>query len=409
MQGYKNKVFRLQGKVQHYDWGGKDFLPALLNIPNPENKPFAEYWMGAHRNGPSALESENNNRLSLDKFIAKDPAGTLGATVYKAFGRLPFLLKILDVRNMLSIQVHPTKKNAESAFAMENLMKVPLDSSSRNYKDDNHKPELMVALGDFWLLHGFKSPKTLENALGQVPELNFLINVFAKGNYKKLYREVMYMEQTEVDKTLMPLLNRILPKYQRGELKKNTEDFWAARAATIFNKERNIDRGIFSIYFFNLLLLKKGEGIFQDAGIPHAYLEGQNIEIMANSDNVLRAGLTTKHINVDELMKHVIFSETIPEIIHPEKHAERWELFPAPVNDFELCLLSLDKGERIKMNSKSLEIYFVLEGELLIQEEGAQLFRRGRGQAFLSLTQSEFSCESIAQSLLIRAGTRLGK
>jgi mannose-6-phosphate isomerase len=219
----------------------------------------------------------------------------------------------------------------------------------------------------------------------------------------------MYMEQQEVDSILKPLIHRIMPAYDRGELNKDSEDFWAARAAITFKHHGKIDRGIFSIYFFNLLTLKKGEAIFQDAGIPHAYLEGQNIEIMANSDNVLRAGLTTKHINVDELMKHVVFRETIPEIIQPEKGSDGWEIFPTPARDFDLRILRLGKNENMKMKSDSLEIYFVLQGDLLIREEGGKPFRRSKGEAFVSAFQAEFLCEALSPSQLIQAGPAMAK
>jgi mannose-6-phosphate isomerase len=212
------------------------------------------------------------------------------------------------------------------------------------------------------------------------------------------------MEQQEVDNTFKPLLRRILPLYEKKELKKDSEDFWAARATTVFKHHGSIDRGIFSIYFFNLLSLKKGQAIFQDAGIPHAYLEGKNIEVMANSDNVLRAGLTTKHINVDELMKHILFKPTIPEIIQPRKESEGWEIFPTPAPDFELRLLNLDKNQKIKMNSGSLEIYFILDGEIMVSEEGNKPFSRSKGEAFLSTADAIFNCLAISNTQLIQAG-----
>jgi mannose-6-phosphate isomerase len=409
MRDYKNKVFRLQGKVQHYDWGGDQFLPNLLKIPNAENKPFAEYWMGAHGKGASLVFGEKDLKFSLDEWIASNPELTMGPEISAIFGRLPFLLKILDVKNMLSIQVHPNKSNAEHAFALENRMKVPLDAASRNYKDDNHKPELMVALGDFWLLHGFKPVPLLKKVLEEVREFNFLIRVFNSGDYQSLYREVMYMRQQQVNNILQPLIDRIMPLYNSGQLSRDSAHFWAARAATIFKDVGSIDRGIFSIYFFNLLFLRNGEAIYQDAGIPHAYLEGQNIEIMANSDNVLRAGLTTKHIDVDELMKHVLFKQTIPEVIQPQNISEGWQVFPTPAPDFELRLLTMAKNEKRILNSNTLEIYFILDGEILIVEEGMKPFLRSKGEAFVSIYQARFSCEAISNVRLIQAGPGMRK
>ena len=166
MQQGKN-VFKLKGKIQQYAWGGTAYLPRLLSIPNPENKPFAEYWMGAHDNAPSELEGAEPSKLN--EYIRQQPESTLGAIVAQRFGRLPYLLKILDVKDMLSIQVHPTKKNAELEFAAENGKGIALTAPQRNYKDDNHKPELMLALSEFWLLHGFKPEEELMYTLASVP------------------------------------------------------------------------------------------------------------------------------------------------------------------------------------------------------------------------------------------------
>ena len=191
---------------------------------------MAEYWLGAHDSASSILVTKNNE-IGLDQFIEKDKERSLGKTVTKKFGRLPYLLKILDVRDMLSIQVHPAKHEAEIEFARENKERIPLNASHRNYKDDNHKPELMVALGDFWLLHGFKSVEKLRMTLGNISELKPLLEIFDATGYDQLYKTVMEMPQESVNQLLKPLLDRIVPLYQDNKLKKDQEDFWAARAA----------------------------------------------------------------------------------------------------------------------------------------------------------------------------------
>ncbi|WP_431215249.1 mannose-6-phosphate isomerase, class I [Puia sp. P3] len=216
-----NKVFRLKGKVQHYAWGGFDYIPGILSVSNPDKKPFAEYWMGAHENAPSRLEVAEGEAVALDKYIGQDPEERLGEYTFSRFGRLPYLLKILDVKDMLSIQVHPTKKNAEIEFAAENKKGVAPNAPDRNYKDDNHKPELMLALSEFWLLHGFKPLLQLQKLLAEVRELRFLIPILTEGSYKELYRKVMEMPQEEVNTVLQPLLDRILPLYESGELEED--------------------------------------------------------------------------------------------------------------------------------------------------------------------------------------------
>ncbi len=265
----------------------------------------------------------------------------LGAYTAGRFGRLPYLLKILDVKDMLSIQVHPSKSYAEQAFLEENKKGIPLNAPDRNYKDDNHKPELMVALSDFWLLHGFKPAALMKRTLQQIPELRFLGPIFDKDGYQGLYKTVMEMEQLDVNAVLQPLLDRILPAYRDGRLSKDREDFWAARAALTFNETGRIDRGIFSVYLFNLVNLRPGEAIFQDAGLPHAYLEGQNVEIMANSDNVLRGGLTPKHIDVPELLKNIRFEATEPNIILGKSVDGPIAVFQTPAPDFELSRIEV--------------------------------------------------------------------
>ena len=350
----ESSIYKLKGVVRNYDWGGVEFLSKLLTHSNPKHEPMAEYWLGAHDSASSIVVTKNNE-IRLDQFIEKDKERALGKTVSKKFGRLPYLLKILDVRDMLSIQVHPAKHEAEIEFARENKERIPLNAPHRNYKDDNHKPELMVALGDFWLLHGFKPVENLRTTLGNIPELKPLLEIFDATGYDQLYKTVMEMPQQSVNQLLHPLLHRIVPLYRQGQLKKDDENFWAARASLTFNghasfdseKLQKIDRGIFSVYFFNLLNVRAGEGVFQDAGVPHAYLEGQNVEIMANSDNVLRGGLTNKHIDVKELMKHITFEETIPNVLRPQKINESEKLYSTTAPDFTLSSFSLQKEDLI--------------------------------------------------------------
>ena len=352
-------IFKLKGVVQHYSWGGYEFIPQLLGIQNSEKKPFAEYWMGAHGNHPSFIE--NGKRVPLNDFIETDIDGILGHDISQRFSSFPYLLKVLDVRQMLSIQVHPSKQEAELGFEEENKKNIPLNAPHRNYKDPNHKPESMVALSEFWLLHGFKKKEDLVKVLDAKTELHFLKETFLTGGYKRLYEELMLMDQRKVNQILEPLLQKIIPLYNNQSIPKSSEDFWAARAALNFCKDGNYDRGIFSIYLFNLVGLKKGEGIFQACGLPHAYLEGQNVEIMANSDNVLRSGLTDKHIDVVELLKHVKFEATIPEILNPQSHHK---VFLSPAEEYELQQYLLNKGDDEGIETLSGEIFLLLDGVL---------------------------------------------
>jgi mannose-6-phosphate isomerase len=397
------KISKLQGKVQPYTWGGSQFIPALLQQSNPDNKPAAEYWMGAHDNVPSDIVGADGQKQPLNAWIAKDPAAILGKTVNDRFGRLPYLFKVLDVKDMLSIQVHPAKKAAVEAFTAENKQGIALTAPNRNYKDDNHKPELMLALSDFWLLHGFKPAGRLKKTLEQTPELQFLLPVFGEGDYAALYKTVMEMDQQAVNDRLQPLLDRILPLYEKGALKKEQEDFWAARAFNTFCEPGRTDRGIFSIYLFNLVHLHPGEAVFQDAGILHAYLEGQNMEIMANSDNVLRGGLTNKHIDVSELMKHVRFEPVEPNVITgmPGRVAGE-EIFPTPVNDFELHRLALNPGESMTVTATTADIFFVYQGSVEASAGNDRLSLK-KGEAMLAKAGTAVAFKGVENAVVFTA------
>jgi len=266
----------------------------------------------------------------------------------------------------------------------------------------------MVALGDFWLLHGFKPVEKLRTTLRNISELKPLLEIFDATGYDQLYKTVMEMPQESVNQLLNPLLQRIVPMYKDGQLKKDDENFWAARASLTFDGKdspgspRKIDRGIFSVYFFNLLFLKGGEGIFQDAGVPHAYLEGQNVEIMANSDNVLRGGLTNKHIDVKELMKHIKFEETIPNILHPQKVGEFEKLYRTGAPDFKLSSFSLPKGKNSSFESASAEIVLVIDGDVLVNS-GVNELELHQGEAAFIPNRQSVTLKAISKTYLFRA------
>ena len=393
-------IYKLTGKVQHYSWGGYTFIPRMLGIGNIEEKPFAEYWLGAHPNHSGTIPYNGQN-IALNEFINNNGDVVLGQKAMNQFGSLPFLLKVLDVKQMLSIQVHPNKTSAEEGYTFENKNGIPVTASHRNYKDDNHKPELMVALSDFWLLHGFKPADKLKETLSAIPEFEFLISKFDEGGYKALYETVMLMEQDKVNALLEPIVNRIMPLYHNGELLKSEESFWAARAVETFCKDKNFDKGIFSIFFFNLLHLKEGEGIYQEAQLPHAYLEGQNVEIMANSDNVLRAGLTDKHIDVAELVKHVKFKETVPNILGTSDVEKEEVLFSTPAAEFELYQYRVNSAP-IAFHSKSAEIVLVLSGRIVVSYKEETL-KLSKGEAAFIIADTGYTIHATEEAEVYRA------
>ena len=395
------KLFFLIGKIQNYAWGGTQYIPELLGL-KADKKPCAEYWLGAHVNAPSILKTSDGNK-PLDDYLNSNLTELLGSEIAEKFGRLPFLFKILDVNDMLSIQVHPTKKEAEKGFKYENEKGIPLNARHRNYKDDNHKPEIMVALSEFWLLHGFLPKEKLTQVLKSTPEFVQLLPIFEEKGYFDLYKQMMEQSKEESNRLLQPLVNRILPLYKAGKLHKSNPDYWAAKAVDTSEDKTTLDKGIYSIYFFNIVKVNKGEAVFQDAGIPHAYLEGQNMELMANSDNVLRGGLTPKHVDLPELLKHVAFEATHPNIMQGEMQADGIErIYKSPAPDFELSQLILNASQNYQSETKTAQILILLEGKAMITEHNTTL-QLQKGASVLILANASYKISTSKSAIFYKA------
>lgn len=388
----QGEMHSLTGRIQPYSWGGNTFIPSLFHQPVSVVS-AAEYWLGIHPGGPSQVILGQGASTSLQALINADKLRYLGKAVNACYGNLPYLLKILDVKDMLSIQVHPNKQAAEEGFKKENALAIPLTASNRNYKDDNHKPEMMVALSDFWLLHGFSS--AIAEHLEAYEFLKPFAQIFQQEGIKGLYQAVMELPQEQVDALLGPHALNIIPLYEADRLSKASPDFWAARAMKTFCVDGHFDRGIFSIYLFNVLNLKPGQGIFQGAGLPHAYLEGQNIELMSNSDNVLRAGLTPKHVDIPELLDNTDFVVTVPTIITGSlnKHEQQ---YPCPVNDFELRSYCLKQGESLEFNVQSPSIFLMLNGKVSWKSNTSKLLTGA--DAFFSAPGEQLFAEAIEET-----------
>jgi phosphomannomutase len=409
----------LHGAVQHYAWGGFDFIPGLLNIENPARQPFAELWMGAHQRAPAHVEMEGAV-LSLDHLVASEPLLTLGSEVaLMSAGRLPYLFKILDVRDMLSIQAHPSKAQAEEGFARENAAGIPLDAPERNYRDDNHKPEVHVALSDFWMLHGFRRLEEMVEALGSEPSMTPLAaglaeKIRAAGNtpaarsqlVRELYSRVMTMPQGEMDALLNPLIARLEAAGGEGTLTKESTDFWALRAAHACPMAGgHRDRGIVSVYLLNIVHLRPGQGTFQPAGTLHAYLEGSNVELMANSDNVLRGGLTQKHIDVPELLATLSYIEGTPHILEGRASSETGREYETPADEFALERIEIRVGMPYSGGREhGADTVVVTEGAATLIAAGRSL-TLGRGSAAIVPAHVAYSLAARGpHAVLFKAG-----
>ena len=355
----------LEGVVQHYEWGGYSFIPSLLGRAGKARKPHAEYWLGAHLKAP-AMARVNGRRVPLTE-IAPD---------------LPYLLKVLDAREMLSIQAHPNKEQARRGFAAENAAGIPLSAPNRNYKDANHKPEVHVALTPFWMLNGFRPWAEVAGFLDTIPEFHPLR--YAK-TLKALVRRLLTMEEPEA--ILSPLLARL---QDEGATGRENPSYWVLRAAASFPNAAS-DRGLFFIYLLNLVALKPGEGTYQPAGVLHAYLEGSTVELMANSDNVLRAGLTPKHVDTAELLRTISFESGIPPILKGESQGRGVRVYRTPSTEFELSRIHFMHGTRRRREARGPTILLLTEGEATL---GGIALHRG---------QSVFECD---ETYVIEVGER---
>jgi mannose-6-phosphate isomerase len=385
----------LEGVVQHYDWGGFDTIPSLLQQPNPDRKPCAELWLGDHPSAP-ARALYQQTQFSLDQLIQAAPELILGPQTVAAFGRrLPYLFKVLDARQMLSIQAHPNLAQAREGYARENQAGIPLSSPQRNYKDDNHKPEVHVALTEFWMLHGFRPIDQILSVFDGVPELRGLMSDLrnqpsgASGGKptgsaltQELYQKIMTMPEPQANQVLQPLLQRLI---QQSPADKSTPEFWLHRAATQYARPDNkLDRGLFSFYLLNLVHLKPGQATYQPAGMLHAYLEGVNVELMANSDNVLRGGLTSKHVDVRELLRILSFDGAAPSVMNGEPCDSLETVYRTPAAEFELSCLNLKPGQTCRTGpNRGPHILLALQGDTRIQGHHTE-FRFHRGNAMLA-------------------------
>ncbi|MEU6475921.1 mannose-6-phosphate isomerase, class I [Streptomyces sp. NPDC047017] len=324
---------RLDNTIRPYAWGSPTAIPHLLGT-EPSGQPQAEMWMGAHPGAPSRTP-----RGTLAEVIEAAPERELGAGTVARFGpRLPFLLKILAAGAPLSLQVHPNLQQAQEGYADEERRGIPADAPHRNYKDANHKPELICALTEFDGLCGFRAPA----------EAADLLAVLAVDSLKP-YVDLLHAHPEET--ALREVLTAILTA-DREEIAHTVHEAAAACArlggdhapyAALAHHYPG-DPGVLAAILLNHVRLQPGEALFLGAGIPHAYLDGLGVEIMANSDNVLRCGLTPKHVDVPELLRVVRFEPGDPGVLRPEAGSDGEEVYETPVDEFRLSRYVLAEG-----------------------------------------------------------------
>lgn len=308
----------LRGHVQHYAWGGRHLIPALLQQPGGD-QPWAELWFGSHEQGPTRVPGL---QTTLRQLLADQP--------------LPYLLKVLEVAECLSIQVHPDRQQAIEGFAREEAAGIPREAAERNYRDANHKPEVMVALTHCHLLYGFSEPSRILARLAPYPSLASLAHLLRRTGLETLYRRVLQLSLAERDTLLGPLLAQVIPAYEQDFWDQESHEFWLAKAAQQQGGRECRDPGLLLMLLMELLEVAPGEAIFQPARLPHAYLHGCNLELMANSDNVLRAGLTGKHVDSQALLEVVDITVRPPLRIQQLQLEAGCTSYPLPSAEFHL-------------------------------------------------------------------------
>ena len=288
------EFYKLENEVKHYAWGSPDLIPVLTGKANPERKPWAELWMGTHSGGPSKTTVRGKTVLLSE------------------ISPLPFLFKFLAAESPLSIQAHPNSIQAREGFERENNAGIPLSDPKRNYRDPNHKPEITCALNSFTAMAGFRETAETSQLLSLVDGTNELRSALKDG-YLAFLSMLFELKDEEKKALNSAVLACESQKLKEAEKKDYSPLCLCAELARIYPN----DPGIISPLYLNVIELKPFEAIFLPAGILHAYIHGFAMECMANSDNVLRGGLTPKHIDVKELFSVLSFDPYKPEILRP--------------------------------------------------------------------------------------------
>jgi mannose-6-phosphate isomerase len=333
----------LDNPIQEYAWGSHTVLAGFLGRPAPTERPQAELWIGAHPGAPSRLRSGQ----PLGDLIAADPDAALGSASVSAFGpRLPFLLKVLAVAEPLSLQVHPDREQAERGFAAE---RTPAGDPSRNYKDSWPKPEILCALSDFHALCGLRDPRESAELLGRVPALSPVAALLEAGDVKA---------------AVGALLTWPSPKEVVAEAGAVAPEPYASLAA------RNPgDMGAIVAMLLNEVRLVPGQALYVPPRRPHAYLSGTGVELMAGSDNVLRAGLTPKHVDVPELLSVASFEPSPPGVVEPERHSGE-DVYVTPAPEFRLS--RLDAGQRPVLPAGGPQLLLCADGDVRLRRDGRE-------------------------------------
>ena len=361
-------IARLENPIRNYAWGSRTAIAQLLGEALPSEQPQAELWMGAHPEAPSrALWS--GETLPLPELIRRDPAGVLGSRVAERFrGELPFLFKVLAAEEPLSLQAHPDARQAEEGFARENASGLAPGAPERSYRDPCHKPELLCALTPFDALKGFRSIGTALDLLdraglsGLDPELRALRSQPTRAGLRRFFQGLLTLARERRERVVAEAAGRA------SELRDADPAFEWVR---VLHRHYPQDLGILAPLLLNLVHLEPGQALFLPAGELHSYLRGVGIEIMANSDNVLRGGLTPKHVDLPELLRVLSFVDGEARILLPRPAREGEEVYETPAREFALSVIRTRESQDYwSPPERSVEILICTEGSCQVSEKG---------------------------------------
>ncbi|CQD08024.1 mannose-6-phosphate isomerase [Mycobacterium lentiflavum] len=339
----------LRGAVRTYAWGSRTAIAEFTGRPVPAAHPEAELWFGAHPGDPAFLETEQGE-LSLLEAVTADPEGQLGSASRERFGDvLPFLVKVLAADEPLSLQAHPSAEQAIEGYLREEKLGIPVTSPVRNYRDTSHKPELLVALHSFEALAGFRQAAVTIELLRALavtdldPYIELLNDQSDADGLRALFTTWITAPQPDIDVLVSAVIDGAIQYVSSGATAFAAE----AKAVLELGERYPGDAGVLASLLLNRISLAPGEALFIPAGNLHTYLRGFAIEVMANSDNVLRGGLTPKHVDVPELLRVLDFAPTAEAQLRPHVHREGLGLvYDTPADEFAVALLTLE-GEHL--------------------------------------------------------------
>lgn len=383
------RIYKLRNPIRDYVWGSKTFISELLGRDEVSEEPQAELWMGTHPLASSSIML-NGKEGSLLQIINKYPKKMLGEkTAGKFNNSLPFLLKVLAAASPLSVQAHPSKIQAKKGFKLENKKNIPTDSPERTYKDDNHKPELICALTNFDAMCGFQPVKEIVERIKYLrleDHIQGIKDIETDRNLKKIFLELMSNNNNDQIKKVGLLVNK-LAEFEPRDDNEAIIFKWMKKLAAIYPT----DLGVFAPLFLKMVKLKPGEALFIDAGVLHSYLNGCGVEIMANSDNVLRGGLTHKKVDLSELVKILNFDSSDFKKIEP-KMDKNENIYQTTATEFQLSRIIVKDDEPfIRANISSVEIILCTGGKGSITWSRSSLELKSGESVFIPFAISEYS------------------